>query len=53
MKNLFNENMSSVEAGYAYWSAIDGKAKEEIAAIDEEYAEYRSKMTVFYFFKIY
>ncbi len=37
MSKLFNENMTSVEARYAFFAATDGKTKEEIDEIRKEY----------------
>ena len=37
--NIFNANMSSSEARYAFFSAIDGKTKEEIENLKAEYFE--------------
>lgn len=36
-KSLFNENMSSSEARIVFLSSVDGKTKEEIAKLQEDY----------------
>ena len=37
MTPLFNENMTSSEARHILFASVDGKTKEEIAKIKEEY----------------
>lgn len=37
MSKLFDEQMSSNEARYVFFSALDGKTKEEIEEIKKEY----------------
>ena len=36
-ESLFNENMSSSEARIVFPSSVDGKTKEEIAKLQEDY----------------
>lgn len=36
-ESLFNENMSSSEARIVFLSSVDGKTKEEIAKLQEDY----------------
>lgn len=39
MTPMFNENMTSSEARTILFSSVDGKSKQEIAAIKEEYSK--------------
>ena len=39
MTALFNENMTTSEARHVLFSSVDGKSKEEIVRIKQEYSE--------------
>ena len=40
-EKLFNENMSSSEARYAYFAAVKGKTETEVSKITEAYSKVR------------
>lgn len=45
MADLFNVNMSSFDAQYAFFKQIDGKSKEEIERIKERYFKVMKTIT--------